>query len=118
MPARCGLLLSSAARYAESISELERRRPSDDVRAVQMRGGRQLPHPLRSGTGLAQRVQDRQPKRLRIVLLAPHRHPRRALAQTRRGDPARNGLRAVAEEAQRLLASTERRRARSSARST
>ena len=54
--------------------------PMDDVRAVQTRRGGQLPHPLRSGTGLAQRVQDRQPKRLRIVLLTPHRHPRHALA--------------------------------------
>ncbi len=61
--------------------------PSDDVRAVQIRRGRQLPHPLRSGTGLAQRVENGEPEHLRIVLLTPHRHPRRALAQTGRGDP-------------------------------
>ena len=51
--------------------------PSDDVRAVQMRGGRQLPHPSRSGTGLAQRVEHRDPEHLRIALPTPHRHPRR-----------------------------------------
>ena len=51
------------------------------------RGGRQLPHPFRSGTGLAQRVENGEPEHLRIVLLTPHRHPRRAVAETLRGDP-------------------------------
>src|SRR5262249_51154973 len=59
----------------------------DDGRPVQIRRGGQLPYPLRPHPRTPQRVENRHPERLRIVLVAPHRHPRRALVQTLRRNP-------------------------------
>src|SRR5262249_759059 len=46
-----------------------------------------LTHPLGAEPRPPQRIEHRQPERLRVALLAPHRHPRRTVAQTHRGDP-------------------------------
>jgi hypothetical protein len=61
--------------------------PSHGARAIQTRGGGHLPDALRPDPRPPQRIEHRQPKRLRVVLLAPDRHPRHAVAQTLRGNP-------------------------------
>jgi len=59
----------------------------DDRRAIQSRGGGQLPNPIRTDPRPTQRVENRQPECLGIVLPTPHRHPRRAIAETLRRNP-------------------------------
>ena len=64
-----------------------RQQPLDDRPAIQVRRRGQRPHQRRTGRGLPQRIEHRDPESLRIMLLPRHRHPRGALLQARRTDP-------------------------------
>ena len=59
----------------------------DDRPAIQVRRRGQGPHHGRTGRGLPERTEHRDPEPLRIALFPLHRHPCRALGQARRTDP-------------------------------
>jgi hypothetical protein len=72
-----GLILQRLQVFQQSL---------DDRPAIHVRRLGQRPHHGRTGRGLPERIEHRDPEPLRIALFPRHRHPCGALGQARRAD--------------------------------